>query len=217
MNGLCGASDWRFFMPKSGKFIFTNLLTVMHAGFKSTSMLAKITSEMLAAVGAANVAEFPDKFAAFAKTAQENQTFMAESKVTLESLQQSITALEGKILTDARVKEIVGAETTSAISTWAGSEGGKKIIGAEASRITAEALANVGTQPAKPAPIGAAGNDTPEQKAAALISEGKFEEAYKLDKSLQAEFINGKSYAAFMRASGSGAVRITTKAATERN
>jgi hypothetical protein len=75
-----------------------------------------------------------------------------------------------------------------------------------------EALANVGTQPAKPAPVGNAGN-APEQKAAALIAEGKFEEAWKLDKKLQAEFPTAKSCAAFMRNAGS--VRITTK--SERN
>lgn len=109
---------------------------------------------MLVIVGAANVAEFPDKFAAFAKLAQENASAMAEKQITLESLQASLTALEGKILTEARAKEICGESATSAVSTWAGSEPGKKIIGAEASRITAEALANVGTQPAKPAPAG---------------------------------------------------------------
>jgi hypothetical protein len=114
--------------------------------------MVKITSEMLALVGAKTDAEFPEKFTAFVTKAKENETLMAEKQVTLESLQTSITALEGKILTEARVKEICGESATSAISTWAGSEGGKKIIGAEASRVVMEASAATGTAPAKPAP-----------------------------------------------------------------
>jgi hypothetical protein len=176
-------------------------------------MLVKFTTEMLAAIGAAGAHDFSEKFSAFVTEANTAKTFMADSKATLESLQASITALEGKIVTEARIKEICGASATESISAWAGSEAGKKIIGGEASRIAMEALANVGTQPAKPAPVGNAGNDTPEQKAAALIAEGKFEEAWKLDKKLQAEFPTAKSCAAFMR--NAGAVRITTK--SERN
>jgi hypothetical protein len=178
-------------------------------------MLVKFTTEMLAAIGAAGANDFSEKFSAFVTEANTAKTFMADSKATLESLQASIAALEGKIVTEARIKEICGASATESISVWAGSEAGKKIIGGEASRIAMEALANVGTQPAKPAPVGNAGN-APEQKAAALIAEGKFEEAWKADAKLRGEFLSAKSYAAFMRASHRGAVRITTKE-TDRN
>jgi hypothetical protein len=169
--------------------------------------LVKISEETLALIGATGVSDFPEKLSAFITKAKTDATFMAESKVTLETLQQSLTALEGKILTEAKVKEIVGAETTSAITAWSGSEAGKKIIGAESSRIAMEALASVGTIPAKPAPAPAAGNETPEQKAAALIAEGKFEEAYKLDEKLRAEFPSAAHFAAYARNSGS--VKIT--------
>lgn len=173
-------------------------------------MLANITNEMLAAVGAKTAAEFQDKISTFAKTAQENASAMAQNQVTLESLQASITALEGKLISEDRIKEICGESATASIATWAGSEAGKKIMGAEASRITAEALANVGTTPAKPAPA-AAGGETPEQKAAALVAAGKYEEAYALDATAKRDFISAKTYAAYMKANGQGAVRITTK------
>src|SRR4051812_6979392 len=122
-------------------------------------MLAKISSENLKAVGAKDAAEFD---AALTKFIAESN-LMAENKVTLESLQASIVALEGKIISEDRIKTIVGEATgpaaTKAIGDWAASDAGKKIIGGEASRITMEALANVGTQPAKPAPIGADAGD----------------------------------------------------------
>lgn len=172
-------------------------------------MLAKLTSEMLAMVGATTVAEFPEKFAAFTKLAQENASAMAQNQTTLETLQASITALEGKLLTEARVKEIVGAESATAIATWSGSDAGKKIIGAESSRITMEALASVGTTPAKPAPVSAdATNATAIQN---LEAQGKFEEAWAVDKNIQAEFPSAKGYAAFRRAQFNGQVRIATK------
>ena len=156
------------------------------------------------AVGAENVADFEAKLTAFIAEANSAKTFMAENQVTLESINAKLTALEGKILTEDRVKAIVGETTgpaaTNAVKAWATSEEGKKIIGAESSRISMEALANVGTQPAKPAPVGASGNDTAEDKAKTLIAQGKFEEAFPLlPASERADFMGAKSYGAYMR------------------
>ena len=172
-------------------------------------MLAKISSENVKALGAADAAEFDAKLTKFIADSK----LMAESKVTLETLATSITELEGKLISETRIKELVaegaGSAATTAISTWATSEAGKKIIGGEASRITAEALANVGTQPAKPAPVGAdASNATAVQN---LEAQGKFEEAWAADKNIQAEFPTAKGYAAFRRAQINGQVRITIK------
>jgi hypothetical protein len=166
-------------------------------------MLVKLSSEMLAAIGGgANAAEAQTNLTAFIAKAKENETFMAESKTTLETLQASVTALEGKLsglLTAAQAKELIGAEVTPAIAGWASSAEGKKIIGGEASRITMEALAAVGTQPAQPSPAPAAGG-TSEDQAKAFIAAGKFEEAYPLlPKAEQSEFMGAKSYAAYMK------------------
>lgn len=161
-------------------------------------------------IGCEKAEDFEAKFAAFIQESATAKTFMAENKTTIESLEQRIKALEdGKFVSESRVTEIVSGETTKAVSAWADSEAGKKKIGAEASRITMEAIANVGTMPAKPAPA-AAGAETPEAKARALEAEGKFEEAYKLDKNLQAEFPSAKSYAAYAKAAGMGQVKIAT-------
>lgn len=174
-------------------------------------MLAKISAENVKAIGGENAAEFNANLSTFIAEANQAKTFMSENQTTISALEKRIEALEGKIVTEARVTELVNTGATSAVSTWAASDAGKKIIGGESSRIAMEALANVGTQPAKPSPAPTAGNDTPEAKAAALNAEGKFEEAWKLDKRLQAEFSGPKSYAAFMRASNRGAVKVYSK------
>lgn len=164
-------------------------------------MVVKLTGDsetaIMQAIGCTGANDFASSLTAFITKAQSNETFMAESKVTLETLAGSITALEGKLLTEDRVKAICGESTTTAIATWAGSEAGKKIIGAESSRICMETLGNVGTTPVKPAPAGTA--ETEESKVAGLIAEGKFEDAWKADKGLRTEFITSKSYAAYMR------------------
>lgn len=160
---------------------------------------------MVAKLGATDAADGATKLSAFFATAATNEKFMADSKVTLETLQASLTALEGKIVTEARIKEICGTSATEAISTWAASDAGKKIIGGEASRITMEALANVGTQPAKPAP---AGNQDAAATVKGLIAEGKYAEAWALDKNLQAEFPTAGVYAAYAKAEANGRVSV---------
>lgn len=188
--------------------------------------MVKLTAETLALVGATGAADFSEKLSAFCAKAKENETAMAEQTNAIEQLQTlaaalrtDLNALKASAINaeqcdariDARCERHIPV-TTAAIESWSASQNGKKIIGAEASRITVEALAAVGVNPAKPSPAPAAGSDTPEQKAAALVAEGKYEEAYRLDKNAQAEFVTAKSYAAFMRNRNS--VKITN---TNRN
>lgn len=93
---------------------------------------------------------------------------MAETAPNL--LEGRLAAVEVAIKTiptEARITELVTAGVTSGVAasmtTWAASEGGKKVIGAEASRITMEAMAAVGTAPVKPAPAGS--GDAPKTEA----------------------------------------------------
>src|SRR6185312_8620606 len=123
-------------------------------------MLAKISAEVMKAIGAESASEVDSQMSAFIAEANKNKASMAENQVTLQTLQASVTALEGKlgnILTEARVKEICGTATTDAITAWAASDAGKKIMGAEASRVVMESNAAIGTIPAKPSPAAAGG------------------------------------------------------------
>lgn len=173
-------------------------------------MLAKLLQEHLDAVGAKDESEFPAKMTAFVAAAKQLEKVMAESS-DLSAVVKRLDAIEAfnkTALTEARVSELVTAGVaggvTAAMTTWAGSAEGKKLIGAEASRITAEAMAAVGTVPVKPAPAPATSKTTKE-----LIAAGKFEEAWAQDESLQAEFSNAKVYAAYAKAEAEG--RIATK------
>jgi translation initiation factor 6 (eIF-6) len=127
-------------------------------------MLAKISAEVMKAIGAETAAEVDSQMSAFIAEANKNKASMAENKTTLESLQSSITALEGKLLTEDRVKalftEQFNATGSKAISDFVGSEAGKKIIAGEASRVVMEAHAAIGTTPAKPAPVNPAAAET---------------------------------------------------------
>jgi len=175
-------------------------------------MLAKISAEVMKAIGAESASEVDSQMSAFIAEANKNKASMAENQVTLQTLQASVTALEGKLgnlLTEARVKEICGTATTEAIKAWATSDEGKKIIGAEASKIALDANAAIGTQPAKPAPAPAAGG-TSEDQAKTLIAAGKYEEAYALLPAAEkADFVSAKNYAAYMRNRGN--TKITAR------
>jgi hypothetical protein len=118
-------------------------------------MVVKISAETLKAIGAETASDFEAKLSAFITEANQNKLSMAENTTTIAELQASIKALEGKIVGEDRIKTICAESATSAVSTWAGSEAGKKLIGGEASRVAIEALANVGTTPARPAPASA--------------------------------------------------------------
>lgn len=158
---------------------------------------------MLAAIGVTGAHDVHEKFNAFITEANKNKLSMAENQTTIADLQASIKSLEGKLLTEARVKEICGESATSVIAAWAGSEAGKKIIGGEASRITMEALASIGTTPAKPAPVGGSGNDNSKD----LVAQGKFKEAYAANPALVQTFSTAESYEAYMKAVAAGHVQ----------
>lgn len=125
--------------------------------------------------------------------------------VSLESLEKRIAALEKTPLTEDRVKELISAESgtaaNAAVKTFAASDEGKKVIGAEASRITSEALASVGTTPVKPAPASA---QQPTIKE--LVAAGKHEEAWAASEELQKEFSDAKLYAAYAKGVASGKI-----------
>lgn len=163
-------------------------------------MIVKLTSEQVALVGATSATDFAEKFTAFCAEAKEIKS-MAETTPDFSALEKRIADLEGGNLklqeqvktftTEAQVKTIAAETTTATLS----SEGGKKIIEAEASRVVVAAMGGTGTTPVKPSP--AAGPDT--NTSEHLIAQGKFEEAFAADKSIQAEFPDAKCYAAFMK------------------
>lgn len=120
-------------------------------------MLANVTAEMLEALGAKDVADFSSKLTEFISEHNRLKS-MAETSPDLSALTKRIEALEASVktfATEARVSELVTAGVTPAITAWAGSDVGKKAIGAESSRIASEALASVGTVPVKPSPASA--------------------------------------------------------------
>jgi hypothetical protein len=103
-------------------------------------------------------------------------------------------------ITEAKVKEIVAAAIPRDVQAIAHNV---------ASRTVVEALAAIGTSPAKPTPVGSA--ETPEVQASSLITAGKYEEAWAADPKLQREFLSASSCAAFFRAQKRGGVSIATK------
>jgi hypothetical protein len=159
------------------------------------TMLANVTVENLQAIGASDVADFQNKFSALL-TEHNRLKSMAESSPDLSALTKRIEALEAKPnLTEARVSELVTAGVTPAITSWAASDDGKKLIGAQASKITMEAMAAVGTQPVKPSPAPALAGDQFDN----LEAQGKFAEAYALKPELRAEFPDAGSYASYRK------------------
>jgi hypothetical protein len=175
-------------------------------------MLAKLLSEHLAAIGAKDVSEVSSKLTEFIAEHNRIKTMAdnAPVPVTEARVNELISAAVKPLLTEARATELITSTIATAIpaamSAWAGSEGGKKLIGAEASRITAEAMAATGTVPVKPAPTPAGGVDDVE----ALEAAGKYEEAYAKSRNIQAEFPSAANYAAFRK--NQHRVRIVTRA-----
>lgn len=166
-------------------------------------MLVKLTADQIAKLGAKDPADAAVKLAAFFIASAQLETVMAEQP-TLAALETRIAALEKlpDSLTEARVREIVTAESAVPIKTFISSAEGKQLIGAEASRITMEALAGVSTIPAKPSPAPAAADNVEQLEAA-----GEYEKAFNASKDLRAEFDTWTQYAAFAKANKSG--RIT--------
>ena len=117
--------------------------------------------------------------------------------------------------TEAQVQEMISVAISEGFKTFASSEDGKKILGAQASRITMEALASVGTVPAKPAP--ASSVETPQAAFEALEKQGKFEEAYAHLPANEKRDFNPKTYAAFRKANAAGAIRIARSISEMKN
>lgn len=173
-------------------------------------MIVKLTSEQITKLGAKDPADASVKLAAFFIASAQLETVMAEQP-TLAALETRIAALEKlpAAVTEARVKEIVTAESSVPIKTFISSVEGKQLIGAEASRITMEALSNVGTIPAKPSPAAA----TPTAGTVAdLEAAGEYEKSFALlPESERADFLDAKSYASFQKANRKGAVQLHQK------
>jgi hypothetical protein len=110
----------------------------------------------------------------------------------LEALERQLTTLN--LGFDAKVKDFIATEA-------------RTLAKAEASRVVVEALAAVGTSPAKPSPAAA----DMHASASNLIAAGKYEEAWAADPKLQREFLTASSCAAFFRAQKRGGIAIPTK------
>lgn len=173
-------------------------------------MIVKLSAEELALVGAKDATDFNAKFAAFVSAAKQMESVMADQP-TIASLVSRIDDLEKlpQGATEARVKELITAESVVPIRTFLSTDEGKRIIGAESSRITMEALAAVSTSPNKPSPAAA----TPAAAdVSALEASGEYEKAFPmLPAETRADFADAKSYAAFAKANRKGAVLINQK------
>lgn len=170
-------------------------------------MLVKLTAEQIAKLGAKDPADASAKLTAFfaanaqLETAMDNQPDFASIESRIKSLESAAPAI-----TEARVKELIGAEANVPIKAFLSGDEGKKLIGAESSRVTMELMGATGTTPVKPAPAASApiGGD-----ANSLIAAGKFEEAFPLlPAEARADFADAKSFAAYQKAMNKGAVLI---------
>ncbi len=126
------------------------------------------------------------------------------------SLETRIKTLESAAgITEARVKELIGAETAVSIKTFLAGDEGKMLIKTEASKTVMEAMAATGTTPNKPSPASAA---PPETQAANFEAAGDYEKAFTLlPESERADFLDAKSYAAFQKANRKGAVILNER------
>ena len=180
------------------------------------TFVVKLTSEEFASIGASGPGDFKEKLSDFVTKAKS----MSDQSEQITALLDRVSKLENSVkafATESRVTELVttGATTTAttAIKAWAESDEGKKIIGAEASKITMAAIAGVGTVPVKssPAPAGA---ESTEKQIEGLHKAGKHEDAFALlPASEQMLWLGGaKAYAAYFRANGRGQIgKITEK------
>lgn len=167
--------------------------------------IVKLSDDQLALIGA-SASDFPQKFSAFIAEFEKNKTTMADPNPDYAALEKRVLTLERDLLQG--ITRIQSLETRPAPLA---EDAIKAVAKIEASRVTAEALAAIGTTPVKPTPAAADLNETPEAKAKALIKAGKFEEAYEANPALRAEFQNAKEFAAYCRAGRKGAFRISQR------
>lgn len=177
-------------------------------------MIFKLSAVVLSAMGVKTAEEFDAAFGKFITDTKATATAHAEALETIAALEEShgtlaaglkkanetisaqattITALETKLgnpatLTESKIIELATAKgSEAAIAAVAGAAAG--------SPTAAAPTAAVQTEPVK-----------------ALIAAGKFEEAYALDPVAKKEHPTAKSYAAYMRASAGGQIRIVQSA-----
>jgi hypothetical protein len=170
-------------------------------------MIVKLTSETLAELGGAKDAtECQSKISDLIQKNKTLSTAMSDQTASMDALLKRIDALEAKLVTkdslSAEVKTAV-TEACSGIKTEAKTE-----ASAAASKMVTDALAAIGTTPAKPAPISS--EPSAEDRIKSLEAAGKFEEAFALlPASTRAEFMgNHKAYASYRKAAMSGQARI---------
>ena len=170
--------------------------------------VTNVSDAQMKLVGATSTKDFQAKLDLFLA---QSSKLESDSSPLLVDLQSQITDLSAKIVSEARVTEIVSASVKSAVAEFASSAEGKSLVAAEASRTFMSAGAATGTTPAKPAPASADQVETPEAKATSLARAGKYEEAFAaMPANLKAEYVSAKYYAAYMRATKAGAVKQLT-------
>jgi hypothetical protein len=154
------------------------------------SFVARLGNDFLALISAATSGEFGEKFKA-AWTGLIARVDALESKPTVAAFDPSallarLDAIEAKAPpTEAQVKQ------------WAESAASFKAV---------EATAAVGTQIAAIVPAAPTTQTASTGAVSSLISEGKYEEAWKADANLQAQFVKPEHYAKYMQASTAGRV-----------
>jgi hypothetical protein len=159
-------------------------------------MLVKLTSEQATLIGVTEAKDFAEKFAAFVQEHKELKD-MAEQSPDFTALEKRVKALEDRPITASLTEAQVDSRVDAAIA----GDKAKGVIETIASKKLAEAIGATGTTPAKPSPAPAA-----EQGVKELIAAGKYEEAYAKSPELQAEFSDGKLYAAYAKGVASGKI-----------
>ena len=165
-------------------------------------MIVKLTSEQVKLIGATDAKDFSEKFLAFVQEANELKD-MADSPVDTSALEKRIADLEASaktFTTEARVTTLVTEGATKTLNDWATSDAGKKIIGAEASRITLEAIAAIGTTPAKPSPANPATPPANPKTFAELVNE-KVAAGMKKSQAITS-LVGTKEYQEFLKTGG---------------
>ena len=162
--------------------------------------MIKISAQDLASIGATDADGFISALLAKVKSLETVANSAAGLSEMCKSLTTDLAAANGKIAT---------LETKLAAVQPMDEAKVKSLAEGAASRITTEALAKVGQNvlPSAPADPGA------KDGVANMIAAGDYEGAYNASNEIKAEFSSAKTYAAYMKASKSGNVRLFEKSA----
>jgi hypothetical protein len=161
-------------------------------------MLVKMTDDLIATLGATDPKDCAVKISALIKDHETLTKSMSEQTTNFEA---RIKAIEDGLLTlQTSLPGNISGAVTSGMTAWATSDAGKRLIGAEASRITAEALAAVGTTPAKPTP---APTEEPKAKSfAELVQDNMAAGKSKMEAITAAMTAHPKAYAEYLKTGG---------------